>query len=340
MDYLPPTACSDQYTDALTVGPSFACDHANIAVGANVSDVNAVLYQVAVGKVGDWRWTDEREFTAIPQTFKIGGDVVGVRFRNKTAGQVATVQCYLLGPKDPDIQPGTPYSQIPKITFEANDAAVAIAPTVDFEDSATIAWTLTDDAANQRVKVTAVLEEIIPGPLSTGPTGTNSARDGVYIDNQGHVWSVGVSGTGAFSALEPGDAIPRIQARTDGTLAFSDGSSSPDKVQVAYAASGTLSLSRVADGVGALQLGSGAGSIGYFYNNGGAGLRIASVGKLGFFTALPVAQPTAIFETAGFVQGSGTTVVSGSTFTGGVGATAYTLGDIVRCLKQLGLVAS
>lgn len=105
--YLQPTLCDDDYTAALTLGPSFACDHASVSVGANATDTHAALYQVAVGKPGDWRWMDEREFTALPETFAVG-NVIGIRFRNKTAGQPATVECYLLGPSDPDVSPGTP----------------------------------------------------------------------------------------------------------------------------------------------------------------------------------------------------------------------------------------
>ena len=129
MDYLAPTLCADAYTDALTLGPRFQADHANIQVGKDITDTNSVLYQVAQGKPGDYAWTLEREFTAGPQSFKIG-NVVGVRFRNKVAGEQATVQCYLLGPKDPDIQPGTPFArpavailsaaQLSIINFNAN----------------------------------------------------------------------------------------------------------------------------------------------------------------------------------------------------------------------------
>lgn len=63
-------------------------------------------------------------------------------------------------------------------------------------------------------------------------------------------------------------------------------------------------------------------------------------GNVGFYGKVPIARPTAAAVTAGFTAGTGTTVVSGSTFTGNVGATAYTLADIVAALKNLGLIAS
>jgi len=62
--------------------------------------------------------------------------------------------------------------------------------------------------------------------------------------------------------------------------------------------------------------------------------------KLGFFGATPVAQPSSTGQTSGFTAGSGNAVNDDSTFTGGVGSTAYTIGDIVKHLKTLGLIAS
>lgn len=62
--------------------------------------------------------------------------------------------------------------------------------------------------------------------------------------------------------------------------------------------------------------------------------------KLAFYNATPVVQQTAATTTAGFTANTGTTVVSGSTFTGDTGSTAYTIGDVVKALKTLGLIAS
>ena len=59
-----------------------------------------------------------------------------------------------------------------------------------------------------------------------------------------------------------------------------------------------------------------------------------------FFNAAPITQPNTTGTTTGFTAGTGTTVVSGSTFTGNTGATAYTIGDVVNALKRLGLIAA
>lgn len=74
----------------------------------------------------------------------------------------------------------------------------------------------------------------------------------------------------------------------------------------------------------------------------GTGTKIgtATGQKLGFFNATPVAQHSSTGETAGATGSSGTTVHVTATFTGNVGATAYTISDIVKALKNLGLLAS
>lgn len=67
---------------------------------------------------------------------------------------------------------------------------------------------------------------------------------------------------------------------------------------------------------------------------------INSSGQHGWFGASPVAQHSSTGQTAGFTAGSGTGVNDDSTFTGGVGSTAYTVGDLVKALKNYGLMAA
>lgn len=62
--------------------------------------------------------------------------------------------------------------------------------------------------------------------------------------------------------------------------------------------------------------------------------------KFGAFNATPVAQPTAAVNTSTGAAGSTNTAFLNTTYTGGVGSTGYTVGDVVAALKNLGLVKS
>lgn len=72
------------------------------------------------------------------------------------------------------------------------------------------------------------------------------------------------------------------------------------------------------------------------------GLKIgtATSQKIGFFNSTPIVQPSGTGTTTGFTAGAGSAVLSDSTFTGNVGSKAYTIGDVVAHLKNLGLIAA
>lgn len=61
--------------------------------------------------------------------------------------------------------------------------------------------------------------------------------------------------------------------------------------------------------------------------------------KLGFFNLTPITQPTAVGDSVGITAGGGTAVDHLATFVSGVGTTAYRIGDLVRALKNLGIIA-
>lgn len=74
--------------------------------------------------------------------------------------------------------------------------------------------------------------------------------------------------------------------------------------------------------------------------SGGIKIGTATNQKLGFFNKAPVAQQATTGTTTGFTAGAGTASKSDSTYTGNTGTAAYTVGDIVLALKNLGLLAA
>lgn len=71
----------------------------------------------------------------------------------------------------------------------------------------------------------------------------------------------------------------------------------------------------------------------------GSKIGTATSQKLGFYNAAPIVQPTPPGITVFVNAGVGTAVRADTTFSGGLGSTEYTIGDIVRVLKNLGLIA-
>jgi hypothetical protein len=62
-------------------------------------------------------------------------------------------------------------------------------------------------------------------------------------------------------------------------------------------------------------------------------------GNVGFYNTTPVAQHSTNGLQAGASQNSGPAVLLGSAFSGNTGSTSYTMGDVVKCLKDCGLLA-
>jgi hypothetical protein len=74
----------------------------------------------------------------------------------------------------------------------------------------------------------------------------------------------------------------------------------------------------------------------------GTGTKIgtATNQRLAFYNSTPAVQPSTTGTTTGFTAGAGSAVDSAATFTGNMGSAAYTIGDIVKALKTLGLLAA
>jgi hypothetical protein len=77
------------------------------------------------------------------------------------------------------------------VTWEHNDALVAVEPGGDFEDSSSVAWTVTDDAANTRAKIAAT---VLTFPSSIlHPALVNSEHGWAEFANAGDVLPKGAA---------------------------------------------------------------------------------------------------------------------------------------------------
>lgn len=75
-------------------------------------------------------------------------------------------------------------------------------------------------------------------------------------------------------------------------------------------------------------------------NSQGTQLGYSPTDLIGFYGAAPIAQSTPAASTTTVTAGSTTAVYVNTSFSGGTGSTAYTVGDIVAALKGLGLLKS
>jgi hypothetical protein len=100
--------------------------------------------------------------------------------------------------------------------------------------------------------------------------------------------------------------------------------------------SGSISINAPAGsslGPGAINIGDSAGGV----NSINVGYNGST--PIGLYGATATGQYSTTGTVTGFSAGSSVAVNSDSTFTGGIGSTAYTTGDVVRALKKLGVMA-
>jgi hypothetical protein len=150
------------------------------------------------------------------------------------------------------------------------------------------------------------------------------------------VWNLYMGGT-AQNAINGDLRIGSVTAPTVALDVTGDA-----KISATLAVTGATTLSSTLAANGNITIGN---AINVILNTGtGTKIGTATNQKLGFFNATPIIQYATTGTTTGFTlvgpDAAATRVQSNSTFTGNTGTTAYTVGDIVRALKLLGLIAA
>lgn len=212
--------------------------------------------ELLYGEYGKADWTEEiflgaGAFVVLPANCR------GVRFRNGVAGQNATVTAQIAQGDEPPLAISTigqtNVVALASLNFQKNDLAIATEPTLDVMDAAgVITWTLADDAANTRVKLTPAFTNpaLFPGNvgvggnagdtvisrlaagvigasnLSTGPTSNavGGATTGDFMESTGRFLATRAansSPTLGFSIT--GDTVWRFQIDTNGLIGWGGG---------------------------------------------------------------------------------------------------------------------
>jgi hypothetical protein len=169
------------------------------------------------------------------------------------------------------------------------------------------------------------------GGNATGGGGSTGGAGGAAIFEGGAGGGGDTRGAGGGSTLRGGSGDP-------GGTAFVQGGPG----QAAGNVGGNVFID------GGAGLGAADGSVNLGASNtsavniaGGGGVPIAIAGPLdlvGFYGVAPVVQPSTTGTILGHTPGALLPVTEDSTFTGNLGPTAYTIGDIVLAMKQLGLL--
>lgn len=193
---------------------------------------------------------------------------------------------------------------------------------------------------------------VFTGPLTTqsGTDSTTTETGSIVQDSGAPATSVGIGlgkinvGTrvniGSSTSTQPLSinhaTLPIVEIQRGGTpVGFVANGAA------VFGAGGLLDIGINANAAANLVLIGSGGVVAISANPGTTGTKIGAAAgqKVGFFNTTPVVQPSTTGETVGFVGGAGTTVHDDSTFTGNVGSTAYRLSDIVKALKNLGIIA-
>ena len=236
--------------------------------------------------------------------------------------------------------------------------------TVSPIDNATYAWRIPcEGCLGVRVRVTAIASGTInvgmqSYPFNELPTGSAQSTNAFSQSIAGTLTITSASATALTCGLA-GATNPCLQvdnstassatglkiksAAAAGGVALSVISSgAAENLTIDAKGTGTITLNGTATGtvtIGSTLTMADAKNI-ILNTSTGTKIGTATTQKLAFYNSTPITQPAASTDTTTGAAGGTTTVFLNTTYTGGVGSAAYTVGGIVASLKNLGLIAS
>lgn len=274
---------ADQYTDANTIQNVYESKGGWIV---NNAQLLCQLQRSEGAQQGSEQFGDEFLLTSGAHHLEPG--TTGIRVRSAVSGQPVVFSVAIFFPYETGMVLGgsgiaTPSTSVASLNFQHNDIAVATEPTADFEDESTgnnLTWTVVDDVANTRVKITPVWKNptIFPYDISNGPltSGIGGANTGVYLDTFGRIVSIASAvGFTLLAASLNGDTFSRLGIDHAGNITWGTGALAGDatfgRINAGVLGSSTTSLS-----TGPTSVGVGGATPGVFLDNAG---RIASIGS-------------------------------------------------------------
>lgn len=212
-----PIDTQDNYVPALTLGPASRVAQITLSVIAS----NPALIQA-------WRYLDKEktkpqlelvERTIVGQSIGVVlRNCAGVQIRSATVGAPTTVVGELAYDTDILLEGGGvtsatisatgKTSTATQLNVQHNDSLVAAEGTIDFEDAGANAWTIADDAANTRVKIT-------PPRIVTGRV----AATGAVLGGTGFTITKGATGLYTINWTPAFVAVPDVVAIVDDAAA-------------------------------------------------------------------------------------------------------------------------
>ncbi len=185
---------------------------------------------------------------------------------------------------------------------------------------------------------------------ATGGAGGNGVNDGGAVNLTGGVSGIGLVGAGGGIVIT-GGANTNSTSGVGGAASMTGGLGKGSLAGGASSVTGGVGGATGAGGAvnitgGASAGGSGpAGSVNITPGAAAGGtvgaVNIAAAAdKVGFHGATAIVKHATTGDVTTFAAGSGTASKSDSTWNGASGSTGYTVGDIVTCLKALGLMTT